>query len=65
MMRMRSNTLEFPSAWERIYNTNFKVVEFDHFKSKVGLITQMTSLIDHQSMKKLGTRNNITEGGGK
>jgi len=26
-------TLEFLGTWERIYNPNFKVVEFDHFKS--------------------------------
>ena len=25
-------TLEFLGTWEMIYNTNFKVVEFDHFK---------------------------------
>ena len=26
-------TLEFLGTWERIYNPNFKVVEFDHFKN--------------------------------
>jgi hypothetical protein len=30
-------TLEFLGTWEQIYNPNFKVVEFDHFKSKAGL----------------------------
>lgn len=30
-------TLEFLGIWERIYNPNFKVVEFDHFKSQAGL----------------------------
>ncbi len=30
-------TLEFLGTWERIYNPNFKVVEFDHFKSEAGL----------------------------
>jgi len=30
-------TLEFLGAWERIYNPNFKVVEFDHFKTQAGL----------------------------
>lgn len=30
-------TLEFLGTWERIYNPNFKVVEFDHFKSQAGL----------------------------
>lgn len=30
-------TLEFLGTWEKIYNPSFKVVEFDHFKSKAGL----------------------------
>jgi KilA-N domain len=30
-------TLEFLGTWEQIYNSNFKVVEFDHFKTKAGL----------------------------
>jgi hypothetical protein len=30
-------TLEFLRAWENIYNPNFNVVEFDHFKSQAGL----------------------------
>ena len=30
-------TLEFLGAWEKIYNPNFKVVEFDHFKTQAGL----------------------------
>jgi hypothetical protein len=32
-------TLEFLGAWETIYNPNFKVDEFDHFKSQAGLHT--------------------------
>jgi len=35
-IRTRS-TLEFLGTWERIYNPDFKVVEFDHFKSQAGL----------------------------
>ncbi len=35
-MRTRT-TLEFLGSWEKIYNPNFKVVEFDHFKSQAGL----------------------------
>jgi hypothetical protein len=35
-MRNRT-TLEFLGTWEKIYNPNFKVVEFDHFKSEAGL----------------------------
>ena len=30
-------TLEFIGTWELIHNPNFKVVEFDHFKSQAGL----------------------------
>jgi KilA-N domain len=30
-------TLEFLGVWEQINNSNFKVVEFDHFKSQAGL----------------------------
>mgnify|MGYP005842806107 CR=1 FL=1 len=30
-------TLEFLGTWERIYNLDFKVVEFDHFKTQAGL----------------------------
>jgi hypothetical protein len=30
-------TIEFLGTWERIHNPNFKVVEFDHFKSQAGL----------------------------
>jgi hypothetical protein len=32
-------TLEFLGTWETIYNPDFKVVEFDHFKSQAGLHT--------------------------
>ena len=30
-------TLEFLGIWEQLYNPNFKVVEFDHFKMQAGL----------------------------
>jgi hypothetical protein len=30
-------TLEFIGTWEQMYNPNFKVVEFDHFKMNAGL----------------------------
>lgn len=32
-------TIEFLGTWETIYNPNFKVVEFDHFKKEAGLAT--------------------------
>ena len=37
-LRARS-TLEFLGTWEVMYNPNFKVVEFGHFKSEAGLHT--------------------------
>ena len=37
-LRSRS-TLEFLGTWELLYNPDFKVVEFDHFKSEAGLHT--------------------------
>ena len=33
------STLEFLGTWEMMYNPDFKVVEFDHFKSEAGLHT--------------------------
>lgn len=44
-MRNRS-TLEFLGTWEQIYNPNFKVVEFDHFKMEAGLPTFTMSVTD-------------------
>ena len=41
-MRNR-NTLEFLGTWEQIYNSNFKVVEFDHFRQQAGLHTFVLS----------------------
>ena len=38
------NTLEFLGTWEKIYNPDFKVVEFDHFKSEAGLHTFVLSV---------------------
>lgn len=37
-LRTRS-TLEFLGTWEVMYNSDFKVVEFDHFRSEAGLHT--------------------------
>jgi hypothetical protein len=36
-------TIEFLGTWEALYNPNFKVVEFDHFKSEAGLPTFVLS----------------------
>ena len=32
-------TIEFIGTWEQLYNPNFKVVEFDHFRKSAGLPT--------------------------
>ena len=40
------NTLEFLGTWEMIYNFDFKVVEFDHFKSEAGLHTFVLSVAE-------------------
>lgn len=37
-IRNRS-TIEFLGTWEKVFNPNFKVVEFDHFKKEAGLPT--------------------------
>jgi hypothetical protein len=36
-------TIEFLGTWETMYNPNFKVVEFDHFKMEAGLPTFVLS----------------------
>ena len=41
-IRNRS-TLEFLGTWEMMYNPDFKVVEFDHFKMEAGLHTFVLS----------------------
>lgn len=40
------NTLEFLGTWEMIYSPDFKVVEFDHFKSEAGLHTFVLSVAE-------------------
>ncbi|WP_462258090.1 KilA-N domain-containing protein [Mucilaginibacter sp.] len=37
-------TIEYLGTWESIYNPNFKVVEFDHFKKEAGLPTFTLSI---------------------
>lgn len=39
-------TLEYLGTWEKIYNSDFKVVEFDHFKQEAGLHTFTISVSD-------------------
>lgn len=38
--------MEFLGTWEQIYNPDFKVVQFDHFKQKAGLYTFTLSVTD-------------------
>jgi hypothetical protein len=42
-LRNRS-TLEFLGTWEMLYNPDFKVVEFDHFRMEAGLNTFVISV---------------------
>ena len=44
-LRNRS-TLEFLGTWEQMYNSSFKVVEFDHFRQEAGLHTFVISVND-------------------
>ena len=37
-LRNRS-TLDFLTTWEQLYNPNFKVLESEHFRKQVGLLT--------------------------
>ena len=39
-------TLEYLGTWEQIYNSEFKVVEFDHFKQEADLHTFTISVSD-------------------
>ena len=40
------STLEFLGTWEMLYNSNFNVVEFDHFKREAGLPTFTISVLN-------------------
>jgi len=44
-IRNRS-TIEFLGIWESLYNPNFKVVEFDHFRKEAGLPSFTMSVIN-------------------
>ena len=44
-MRNRS-TLDFLTAWEQLYNPNFKVFESEHFRKQVGLLTFTPSVTE-------------------
>ena len=42
----KRNIFEFLGTWEKIYNPDFKVVEFDHFKTEAGLHTFVLSVAE-------------------
>ena len=49
-------TLEYLGTWELIHNANFKVVEFDHFKTRAGLpsfVLSVSEWIDKTGAKGL------------
>ncbi len=54
-------TIEFLGTWEVLYNPNFKVVEFDHFKSEAGLPTFVLS--PKQWVEKTGAIGIISKSG--
>ena len=53
-IRNRS-TIEYLGTWEMVYNPNFKVVEFDHFKKEAGLPT-FTLSVSNWVEKKVNQR---------
>ena len=54
-------TIEFLGTWENMYNPDFKVVEFDHFKSEAGLPTFVLS--PKQWTEKTGAIGIISKAG--
>lgn len=40
------NTLDFLTAWEELYNPDFKVFESEHFRKQVGLLTFTPSVTE-------------------
>ncbi len=54
-------TIEFLGTWEMLYNPNFKVVEFDHFKLEAGLPTFVLS--PKQWIKKTNAIGIISKSG--
>lgn len=54
-------TIEFLGTWEKLYNPNFNVVEFDHFKMDAGLPTFVLSA--KQWVEKTGAIGIISKSG--
>ena len=63
-IRNRS-TIEFLGTWESLYNPNFKVVEFDHFKKEAGLPTFTMSVNNWvESTHAIGIKSRPGRNGG-
>lgn len=54
-------TLEFLGTWEKIYNPDFKVVEFDHFKSQAGLPSFVLSPSNLESINAVLIRQGLNQ----
>ena len=58
-------TLEFLGTWEVIYNPNFKVVEFDHFKAEADLLNValfgFTAKAWREANPELAKSNNVRD----
>jgi hypothetical protein len=58
-------TIEFLGTWETIYNPNFKVVEFDHFRKEAGLPTFTMSVSTWvEATKAIGIYSKLGKTGG-
>ena len=58
-------TLEFLGTWEQIYNPDFKVVEFDHFKSEADILNVVlfgfTAKAWRECNPELAKKNNVRD----
>jgi hypothetical protein len=58
-------TIEYLGTWESIYNSNFKVVEFDHFRKEAGLPTFTMSISNWvEKTSAIGIFSRIGKNGG-
>lgn len=63
-LRNRS-TLDFLTAWEQLYNPNFKVFESEHFRKQVGLLTFTPSVSEWcQKTNAIGMYSKMGKNGG-
>ncbi len=52
-------TLEFIGTWEQIYNPNFKVVEFDYFKTQTERLIKLNQTAINQLKSLLSSKPTI------